>query len=65
MKLDALSCGFFLFRSYEGVDDPSHVTKDNDGVWHFKLGERVLVKIEMIKKKKKKISKNNKNKNKK
>ena len=48
LNLKEASYGFFLKRSYEGVDDTSHVRKDSEGVWHFKLGEKVQVKIEMV-----------------
>jgi len=48
LNLKEASYGFFIKRSYEGVDDPSHVKKDEQGVWHFALGQRVKVKIEMI-----------------
>jgi hypothetical protein len=48
LDLKAASYGFFISRSYEGVDDKKHVTKDENGVWHFTLGQKVMVKIEMI-----------------
>jgi len=48
LDLKEASYGFFIKRSYEGVDDPKHVTKDENGNWHFKLGEKVKVKLEMV-----------------
>jgi len=48
LDLKSASYGFFITRSYEGVDDPKHVTKGEDGVWHFALGQKVLVKIGMV-----------------
>ncbi len=40
--------GFVVERTYEAVDDPSHVTKDENGVWRFKAGERVRVRLSMV-----------------
>ena len=40
--------GFVLDRVYEGVDSPSDVTRDADGVWHVKAGKRVRVRVTMV-----------------
>jgi len=47
LTLKAAQYGFKVDRQYEGVDDPNHVTKDKDGTWHFKLGEKIKVVITM------------------
>ena len=47
LSLEPANYGFKVTRKYEGVDDASHVTRDDDGVWHFKLGEKVRVTIGM------------------
>lgn len=47
LRLKAACYGFKLTRTYEGVDSASHVTKDSNGNWHFKLGKKVRVIITM------------------
>ncbi|MFZ0548770.1 MAG: alpha-2-macroglobulin family protein [Candidatus Promineifilaceae bacterium] len=47
LELDALDMGFAVQRTYEAVDDPDDVYQDENGVWHFRAGARVRVKIEM------------------
>lgn len=37
--------GFAVERTYEAVDDESEVKRDADGVWHFKSGATVRVKL--------------------
>jgi alpha-2-macroglobulin len=48
LSLDALDMGFVVQRTYEAVDDPEDVTRDEDGVWHIKAGARVRVKVKMV-----------------
>jgi hypothetical protein len=48
LKLAPADYGFVVTRTYEGVDDPKHVTKDANGVWHVKAGARVRVKLNMV-----------------
>lgn len=48
LSLDALDMGFVVQRTYEAVDDPADVTKDEAGVWHIKAGARVRVKLTMV-----------------
>ena len=48
LTLDPLDMGFVVQRSYEAVDDPEDVTKDQDGAWHIKAGARVRVKLTMV-----------------
>ncbi len=43
----SLENGFVVKRSYEGADNPLDVSKDSNGVWHFKSGAAVKVKIEL------------------
>jgi len=46
--LDPLDMGFVVQRSYESVDDPEDVQRDDDGVWHIKAGARVRIKLMMV-----------------
>ncbi len=39
--------GFTVERTYEGVDAPSDVTRDAEGVWTMKAGARVRVRLTM------------------
>jgi uncharacterized protein YfaS (alpha-2-macroglobulin family) len=48
LSLDPLDMGFVVERSYEGVDNPEDVSRDNDGVWQIKAGTRVKVIIKMV-----------------
>jgi hypothetical protein len=48
LTLDPLDMGFVVQRSYEAVDDPQDVTRDENGVWHIKAGARVRVKLTMV-----------------
>lgn len=48
LNLTPLDMGFVVQRTYEAVDDPDDVTRDADGVWHFKLGARVRVRVDMV-----------------
>ena len=47
LKLDPMSVGFAVERSYEAVDDPDDVTRRDDGTWVVKSGSRVRVTLEM------------------
>ncbi|CAF0889863.1 unnamed protein product [Adineta ricciae] len=47
LQLNAANYGFKIERTYVGVDDPSHVQKQEDGTWKFKLGEKVKVVLTM------------------
>ncbi len=40
--------GFVVQRSYEAVDDPADVRRDDDGIWHIKAGARVRVQLTMV-----------------
>eukprot|EP01091_Cochliopodium_minus_P005035 TRINITY_DN1498_c0_g1_i3.p1 TRINITY_DN1498_c0_g1~~TRINITY_DN1498_c0_g1_i3.p1 ORF type:complete len:2381 (-),score=691.25 TRINITY_DN1498_c0_g1_i3:21-7163(-) len=44
---DEMDRGFIVKRSYEAVDENSHLKKDNDGVWRMKVGEKFRVKIDL------------------
>ncbi len=48
VDLPPLDAGFVVRRSYTAVDDPGDVIRGKDGVWHVKLGARVLVTIEAL-----------------
>jgi uncharacterized protein YfaS (alpha-2-macroglobulin family) len=45
LKLPAYDNGFKVERTYEAVDSPADVRKE-DGVWHIKAGSTVRVKID-------------------
>jgi uncharacterized protein YfaS (alpha-2-macroglobulin family) len=40
--------GFTVSRTYEAVEEPGDVRKDDGGVWHFKAGKKVRVRVEMV-----------------
>ena len=46
--LDPLDMGFVIERTYESVDDPEDIFKDSDGIWHFKAGARIRVRLTMV-----------------
>ncbi|GIV76381.1 MAG: hypothetical protein KatS3mg050_0775 [Litorilinea sp.] len=48
LDLEPLEMGFVVQRRYEAVDDPTDVTRDEDGVWHIKAGARVRVRIDLV-----------------
>jgi len=48
LTLDPVDMGFVVQRSYEAVDDPADVTRDEEGVWHIKAGARVRVRLNMV-----------------
>lgn len=48
LTLDARDEGFVVDRVYEGVDDPSDVTRDATGVWRIKAGASVRVTLTMV-----------------
>jgi hypothetical protein len=48
LGLDPLDMGFVVQRTYEAVDDPADVRRDEDGVWHIKAGARVRVRLTMV-----------------
>lgn len=48
LDLDPRDYGFVVQRSYEGVDDPGDVTRDEDGTWHIKAGTRVRVNLTLV-----------------
>ena len=48
LALDPLDMGFVVQRSYEAVDDPADVRRDDDGIWHIKAGARVRVRLTMV-----------------
>ncbi|CAF1253132.1 unnamed protein product [Rotaria sordida] len=47
LHLNAVNYGFKIERIYIGVDDPSHVQKQSDGTWKFKLNEKIKVILTM------------------
>jgi len=48
LDLEPVDMGFVVQRSYEAVDDPEDVYRDEDGVWHIKAGARVRVRLTMV-----------------
>jgi uncharacterized protein YfaS (alpha-2-macroglobulin family) len=48
LNLPPIDMGFVVQRSYEAVDNPADVTKDENGVWHIKAGARVCVQLTMV-----------------
>jgi uncharacterized protein YfaS (alpha-2-macroglobulin family) len=40
--------GFTVSRTYEAVEDPGDVRKDDAGVWHFKAGKKLRVRVAMV-----------------
>ena len=48
LGLDPLDMGFVVERTYEAVDDPADVTRDEDGVWTIKAGARVRVRLTLV-----------------
>ena len=47
LNLDPADHGFAVERTYEAVDDPDDVRRDDDGVWHIRAGARVRVRLTM------------------
>ncbi|CAF3912925.1 unnamed protein product [Adineta steineri] len=47
LQLNAVNYGFKIERRYVAVDDSSHVQKQEDGTWKFKLGEKIKVILTM------------------
>jgi hypothetical protein len=45
LSLKPIDQGFAVTRDYSPVDDESDVQKDRDGIWHFKSGSTVKVKV--------------------
>lgn len=48
LSLDPLDMGFVVQRSYEALDNPGDVTRDDNGTWHIKAGARVRVRLKMV-----------------
>ena len=48
LNLKPLDRGFEVTRAYEAVDDPDDVQLAPDGVWQFKAGARVRVRLNMV-----------------
>jgi len=48
LDLEPLDRGFVVERSYEAVDDPDDVYRDEEGVWHVRAGARVRVRLKMV-----------------
>ena len=48
LVLDPLDRGFVVVRTYEGIDDPADVRREEDGTWVIRAGARVRVKLTMV-----------------
>jgi alpha-2-macroglobulin len=48
LDLDPVDMGFVVQRSYEAIDNPEDVRKDENGVWHIKAGAKVKVRISLV-----------------
>jgi uncharacterized protein YfaS (alpha-2-macroglobulin family) len=48
LKLKPADYGFTVERTYEGVDNPSDVSRQADGAWVIKAGSKVRVKLTMV-----------------
>jgi len=48
LDLPPYEAGFAVERTYEAVDDPEDVWKDEDGVWHMRAGSRVRVRLRLV-----------------
>jgi uncharacterized protein YfaS (alpha-2-macroglobulin family) len=48
LTLEPLDMGFVVQRTYEAVDDPADVRRDEDGVWHIKESARVRIRLTMV-----------------
>lgn len=47
LSLKPIDQGFAVTRDYSSVDAKSDVQKDSDGIWHFKSGSTVRVKVHL------------------
>ena len=48
LQLDPLDRGFVVSRTYEAVEDPDDVWRDDDGTWHVVAGALVRVKLNVV-----------------
>ena len=48
LTCEPLDQGFTVQRTYEAVDDPADVRRDEEGVWHVRAGARVRVRLTMV-----------------
>ncbi|OBB61228.1 hypothetical protein A6B34_02405 [Mycolicibacterium monacense] len=45
LALEPLDRGFEVSRTYEALDDPADVHRDDDGTWHIRAGARVRISL--------------------
>ncbi len=48
LELDPRDRGFVVTRTYEAVDDPADVSRDDEGTWHIRAGAEVRVRVIMV-----------------
>ena len=48
LQLQPADYGFAVERTYEAIDNPEDVSRDEDGVWHIVAGARVRVRLTMV-----------------
>jgi uncharacterized protein YfaS (alpha-2-macroglobulin family) len=47
LAIEPLDRGFEVSRTYEALDDPADLRRDDDGTWHIRAGARVRVSLVM------------------
>ncbi len=48
LRLKPADYGFTVTRSYEAIDDPNDVRREEDGTWRIKAGAQVRVRLTMV-----------------
>ncbi len=48
LQLQPADYGFTVERTYEAIDSPEDVSRDENGVWHIVAGARVRVRLTMV-----------------
>lgn len=48
LAIEPLDRGFEVSRTYEALDDPADLRRDDDGTWHIRAGARVRVSLVMM-----------------
>ena len=48
LRLDPADHGFTVERTYQAVDDPADVRRDEGGTWHIRAGAKVRVRLTLV-----------------